>query len=238
VSESHIPPSRRRSTRVPLADRAYDALLLQVIGGERPPGDWLNIGALSREMGLSATPVREALARLEPTGLVRRNPLRGYEVAPLLSPSEIGQLMDARLLFEPTFAADAAANADPGFLQQLTETIATMESAGDITDPEALKQSWIADELFHTLISIQAGNPFSRRAYEGLGSQLQRFRLSGQAGRTHALEAAREHREIRDAIARADADAAKELMRAHVEEARHRTLTDERAASGADDRVS
>lgn len=230
MSENRVPPSRQRSTRVPLADRAYEALLLQVIGGNRPPGAWLNIGALSREMGLSATPIREALARLEPTGLVRRNPLRGYEVSPLLSPTEIGQLMDARLLFEPSFAAEASARADAGFLQQLMDTITTMESAGEVTDPEALKASWIADEHFHSLISIQAGNPFTRRAYEGLGSQLQRFRLSGTAGRTHALEAAHEHREIYDAIAQADHERARELMRTHVEKARQRTLTDERAA--------
>ncbi|MGF2949700.1 GntR family transcriptional regulator [Microbacterium alcoholitolerans] len=218
---------------MPLADRAYDALLLQVIGGERPPGDWLNIGALSREMGLSATPIREALARLEPTGLVRRNPLRGYEVAPLLSPAEIVQLMDARLLFEPTFAAAAAANATPEFLAQIMETIESMEKTGEHSDAEALKNSWIADERFHTLISFQAGNPFSRRAFEGLGSQLQRFRLSGRAGRTHALEAAHEHRDIYAAIARGDSETAAALMRAHVEHARRRTLTDERVVAEA-----
>lgn len=232
MPESHVPPSRRRSTRIPLADRAYDELLLQVISGRRPPGDWLNIGALSREMGLSATPIREALARLEPTGLVRRNPLRGYEVAPLLSPAEIGQLMDARLLFEPTFVASATTNATPTFLQQLMSTIETMEQSGDDADPESLKDSWIADEHFHTLISIQAGNPFSRRAFEGLGSQLQRFRLSGRAGRTHALEAAGEHRRIYDAIAAGEAATASELMREHVEVARRRTLADERAVAG------
>lgn len=231
MSEKRVPPSRRRSTRIPLTDRAYESLLLQVIGGDRPPGEWLNIGALSRQMGLSATPIREALARLEPSGLVRRNPLRGYEVAPLLSPTEIVQLMDARLLFEPSFTADATANSTAEFLTQLMSTITTMEETGEITDPEALKASWIADEAFHTLISIQAGNPFSRRAYEGLGSQLQRFRLSGHAGRTHALEAAGEHRDIHDAIARGDGLGAAELMRAHVEAARTRTLTDANAVS-------
>ena len=59
---------------------------------------------------------------------------------------------------------------------------------------------------------------------------MQRFRLSGRAGRTHALEAAAEHRGIYDAIAGGDVEAAERLMRAHIEEARRRTLTDERAA--------
>lgn len=228
MSEQRVPPSRRRSTRAPLADQAYDELLTQVISGRRPPGDWLNIGALSREMNLSATPLREALARLEPTGFVRHHPLRGYEVAPLLTPTEVGQLMDARLLFEPTFAAEATANSSPAFLQQLLDTIETMERAGGVTDPEALKESWVADELFHTLISTQTGNPFTHRAFAALGSQLQRFRLSGRAGRTHALDAAQEHRGVYEAIRSGDATTAADLMHAHIEQARIRTLTDER----------
>jgi DNA-binding GntR family transcriptional regulator len=233
VTENRVPPSRRRSTRVPLADRAYDELLLQVISGQRPPGDRLNIGALSREMNLSATPIREALARLEPTGFVRHHSLRGYVVAPLLSPTEIEQLMDARLLFEPVFAAEAAADPSPEFLEQLIDTIDSMERAGDVTDAEVLKQSWLADESFHTLISTRTRNPFIHHAFAALGSQLQRFRLSGEAGRTHALEAAQEHRAIYEAISSGDASAAEELMRSHIEEARRRTLVDERAVSEA-----
>ncbi|MFK4728299.1 GntR family transcriptional regulator [Agromyces mediolanus] len=214
---------------MPYADRAYDALLLQMISGEREPGDRLNVGALSREMELSATPIREALARLEPTGFVLRHPLRGYEVAPLLSPTEIGQLMDARLLFEPSFAAEATAKATPEFLAGLLASIETMERAGALADPETLRASWIADESFHSLISAQTGNPFTQRAFAALGSQLQRFRLSGRAGRTHALEAAAEHRGIYDAIRDGNGDRAVGLMRAHLEEARRRTLADERA---------
>ncbi|RZU66849.1 GntR family transcriptional regulator [Microterricola gilva] len=233
MTEDHVPPSRRRSTRVPLADRAYEELLLQVIRGRRPPGDWLNIHALSRELNLSATPIREALARLEPTGFVRRNPLRGYEVAPLLSPTEIQQLMDARLLFEPAFAAEAATSSTPAFLQQLVDTIESMEHAGDVTNAESLKESWLADESFHTLLSANTGNPFIHRAFTALGSQLQRFRFSGRAGRTHALEAAKEHREILEAIRRGDGVAAAELMRSHIESARQRTLADERAVHEA-----
>lgn len=234
MTENHVPPSRRRSTRVPLADRAYEELLLEVISGRRPPGDWLNINALSREMNLSATPIREALARLEPTGFVRRHPLRGYEVAPLLSPTEIVQLMDARLLFEPAFAAEAAAHSSPALLEQLVDTIDSMERSGEVTDPEALKESWLADEAFHTLISDATGNPFVHQAFAALGSQLQRFRLSGKAGRTHALEAAQEHRAIYEAIRGGDEAAAAELMRSHIESARQRTLADERAVSEAE----
>ncbi|MGC5076884.1 GntR family transcriptional regulator [Agrococcus sp. DT81.2] len=226
MPESRVPPSRRRSTRVPLSDRAYEALLLRMIGGELSPGDRLNIGGLSRELGLSPTPIREALARLEPTGFVRRHAVRGYEVSPLLTPEQVSEQMDARQVLEPALAAAAVAHASHEFLDRLAETIATMERAGEVADPESLKESWVADDAFHTLISLQSGNPFTHRAFTALGSQLQRFRLSGRAGRTHAVEAAQEHRAILRAIQRGDAELAAELMSDHIERARHRTLVD------------
>lgn len=235
MSEHRVPPSRRRSTRVPLADRAYEGLLLQIIGGQLAPGDRLNIGGLSREMGLSPTPIREALARLEPSGFVRRHAIRGYEVSPLLTPEEISEQLDARQVFEPAFTAAATAACTPEFLGRLAETIDTMERAGTVTDAASLKESWVADDAFHTLISEQAGNPFARQAFVALGSQLQRFRVSGQAGRTHAIEAAQEHREIYAAIASGDEQEAAALMHQHIEHARHRTLVDASAVAAAED---
>ena len=130
----------------------------------------------------------------------------------------------------PTFAAEATTNSSPSFLQQLLDTIKTMERVGGGTDPDALKGSWAADELFHKLISAQTENPFTHRAYTALGSQLQRYRLSGQAGKTHALDAAQEHRRIYEAIHRGDEASAAEQMRLHIENARIRTLADERVA--------
>ncbi|MGC5617398.1 GntR family transcriptional regulator [Georgenia sp. Z1491] len=218
---------------MPLADKVHDILLVQFMNGMRPPGQRLNIEKLSRELDLSPTPVREALARLEHTGFVRREALRGYEVAPLLTPKEIVQLMDARLLIEPTLAAEATPRSTPEFLAELDETIAVMERVGAVADGEALRQCWLADEAFHALISKQAGNPFTERAYQALGGQLQRFRLIGEAGVSHAHRAAREHRRLFEALSAADAEQAANRMREHIESAKNRTLDDERAAQDA-----
>lgn len=232
-AEDKVPPSRRRSTRVPLADRVHDALLVQFMNGSRPPGQRLNIEKLSRELNLSPTPIREALARLEHTGFVRREALRGYEVAPLLTPTEIVQLMDARLLLEPTLAAEATKRCTPEFLAELAETIDVMEQVGEVSDGDALRQCWLADESFHALISRQAGNPFIERAYQSLGGQLQRFRLIGEAGVSHAHSAAHEHRMVYEALSTSDAQEAAQRMRLHIESAKRRTLEDERAAQEA-----
>lgn len=231
---ARIPPSRRRSTRVPLADKVHDTLLVQFMNGMRPPGQRLNIEKLSRELDLSPTPIREALARLEHTGFVRREALRGYEVAPLLAPTEIVQLMDARLLLEPTLATEATARCTPDFLRELEETIEVMERVGEeAADGEALRQCWLADESFHALISRQADNPFIERAYQSLGGQLQRFRLIGEAGMSHAHSAANEHRRIYEALSAGDGPEASARMRLHIESAKRRTLDDEKAAQEA-----
>ena len=93
------------STRVAIADRVYDALSAQFMSGVRLPGERLKLHLLSRELDVSPTPIREALARLEHTGFIERHSQRGYVVARLLEADEISQLMDARLLLEPGWRA-------------------------------------------------------------------------------------------------------------------------------------
>lgn len=102
-----------RSTKQPIADRMYEVLLHQFMSGERAAGQSLNIGALSRELDVSQTPLREALARLEHTGLVQREALRGYRVAPVMTREEVEQLGEARVLLEPRLAYEAAQRTTP-----------------------------------------------------------------------------------------------------------------------------
>ena len=92
-----------------VVDDVYDQLVVLIVDGHVQPEDALSIDALAREFGVSTSPVREALARLESTGLIRRVAMRGYRVAPALQASELRELMDARLLIEPGAAARAAA---------------------------------------------------------------------------------------------------------------------------------
>ncbi|MGO3249914.1 MAG: GntR family transcriptional regulator, partial [Agrococcus casei] len=89
------------SRRLPLADAIYERLRDQLMAGEREPGEVLNIATLSRDLEASQTPIREALARLEHTGLVERQALKGYRVSPLFTERELGKLMDVRIIIEP-----------------------------------------------------------------------------------------------------------------------------------------
>ncbi len=214
------------STRIAIADRVYDTLSAQFMSGQRAPGERLKLHLLSRELDVSPTPIREALARLEHTGFIERHSQRGYAVARLLHSDEIAQLMDARLLLEPAMARAATTRSSEEFLSHLAETIAVMDNAGHGADGETLRKCWMADEQFHGLIADQSGNPFIAKAYRSLGGQLQRFRIIGKSGVSHARSARVEHEAVYAAIAAGDSEGAAEAIGRHLTNAKGRALAD------------
>lgn len=218
------PGRRRRSPRQPLADRMYSVLLEQFIAGERRPGEVLNIGALTRELAVSQTPLREALARLEHTGLVTREALKGYRVAPMLGPREIADLMDARRVIEPELAALAASRATLSFLNDAGRAVSDLDKAAGSADEDLayFRVYWSADDRFHHLIAEQCGNDFLISAFEALHPQVQRFRLFSKIGHTGARFAVTEHRRVLQALAAGDADGARWRMHEHLTNAKER----------------
>jgi DNA-binding GntR family transcriptional regulator len=218
------PPSTRKPQRLSLADGVYDELMARLFDNTLEPGASLNIDALSRDLDVSQTPIREALARLESTGLVIRAALKGYRVAPVLSPKELGDLLDARAVLEPVNAGLAAANVTPSFLRDLTASIDQL--AASPTGPSFAEYHayWEADEQFHDLIARQADNVFLYRAFEALGGQAQRFRLFGGLGVSDAESAIAEHREIFEALEAEDAHRSQVAMERHVVNVKSRAV--------------
>jgi DNA-binding GntR family transcriptional regulator len=181
---------------------------------------------LSRDLEVSQTPIREALVRLESTGLVVRAALKGYRVAPVLSDKELGDLMDARAVLEPTNARLAASHVTDAFLADLVASIEHLaEAPTGPTFPE-YRAYWEADERFHDLIARQADNLFLYRAFEALGGQAQRFRLFGGLGVSDADSAIAEHRAVLDALRAADPKASFDAMTHHVTNVKTRALAD------------
>lgn len=209
----------KRSTREPIADQMYEVLLQQFLSGRRKAGEPLNIGALTRELGVSQTPLREALARLEHTGLVHREALRGYRVADELSPREIAKLLDARAVIEPALALEAGLRVTPEFLAGLETNVDELDTVVETADVDAagFEQYWNADYDFHRRIAAQSDNPFLEQALVSLDGAMQRFRLFTKRGHTGVADAAREHRKILDAFNSRDAEQASDLMREHLE---------------------
>lgn len=224
---TRIAPFSRRM----LADQIYDAILEALMDGELAADESIGIDALARRFDVSQTPVREALARLEATGLVHRVALRGYRVAPMTTPEEVDRLMVARLVFEPELAAMAAPRLDPATTSALQTAVDDLRAAPIGPSFREFRQYWEADERFHTTIAAAAGNEYLEGAFLALGGQIKRFRLFGGTGVTDSEHCVAEHGRVLRALRTGDAEAARAAMTAHIADARERALDTAHAAT-------
>lgn len=209
-----------------LTDQVFDVLMAQLVDGKLVAGSPLKIDRLARGFEVSQTPVREALARLESTGLVERTALRGYTVAPMPTKKELSDLMDARLVLEPMNSFLACERSDDEFLAKLSEAVADFEDAPTGPTFRNFRQYWTADERFHLLIAEQADNRSLLSAYQALGGLAQRFRQFGGVGVTDAQTAVIEHTAILMAFKARDPEAARAAMAAHIVAVKERALSD------------
>ncbi|GII57749.1 GntR family transcriptional regulator [Planotetraspora thailandica] len=209
----------RRST---LGEDVYETLKGLVLEHSLSPGDRINIDALAREFAVSPTPVREALARLEADGLVRKRPLVGYTVSPLLTRAEFEAMFEMRLLLECASTRWAAERADTARREAISGEAATTV-ASEEDDPDGWHAAFtVLDARFHDLIAEASGNELLRDGINRLHAHLhlhRRYFPYAQASAT-----TEEHRRIAAAILAADPDAAEAAMRDHLSSARERHL--------------
>ncbi|MBK0419568.1 GntR family transcriptional regulator [Leucobacter sp. CSA1] len=209
-----------------LADQVYAALLEALLDSAYEPGQAIGIEQVSRDFGVSATPVREAMARLESTGIVKRVALRGYTVAPLPTEQEYRDLMDARLVIEPVNARLVAARISDELLTELEASLEQQRSAPVGPSFSDYRQYFEADEKFHHLIAEGAGNDYLLASYNALGGLVQRFRQFGATGVSDGNQAIAEHTAVLNALRKGDAVAAEAHMIAHLVAVRERTVAD------------
>ena len=203
-----------------LTDSVYDAVKALIMDDAVPPGAKLNMDALARDLAVSQTPIREALARLESERLVLKEPLRGYTSAPLLDRRAFEDLYEFRLHLEPWAAGRAAERADDGSRGELTAELATgteVPTSGRFREYQPLTTH---DARFHDLVMRLADNTTARAALGDTHCHLHIFRLfysSGTGATVHA-----EHGAVAAATSAGDPAAAEAAMRAHLEAARDR----------------
>ncbi len=180
----HIPqrdssegPTSRTLDRRGLADQVYEIVKARIMDLELGPGSRLNMDQVARAIGVSAIPVREAMARLAAEGLLRGEAYRGYTVRPRLEPQELRQLFAARRLIEGQAAAEGAARHDPRVvaeLEHLETVMAAHPARGRYLDHRAHSA---ADGAFHRTIVASAANPWLVDMYGALHAHLHLSRL-------------------------------------------------------------
>jgi DNA-binding GntR family transcriptional regulator len=205
-----------------LADGVYETVKGLLMDQSIKPEARINIDKLARELRVSPTPLREALARLESEGLVTKEPLRGYSAAPLLTPSSFSQLFELRLLLEPLVAHKAATLLSEQDLALLEELVLKMREVQVGQSYQEYRQLATADSAFHNVLTEACGNIFIQEALERTHAHLHLYRLYFYKG--IATDTIAEHRDIFNALCQRDAAAAAEAMTRHLKQAQARLV--------------
>jgi DNA-binding GntR family transcriptional regulator len=207
--------------RLTLTDDVYEAVKSLIMDHRIAPGERITIDTLARELAVSPTPIREALARLESEGLVCKRAMAGYSTTPLLTRAEFEELFEMRLLLECPAAARAAGRRAAGDLD--VEAL-----AGQADLPDHLCGNGYAghaaftaqDALFHERVAATSGHTMLHAAIVRLHAHLHLHRLHFPTA--HLGTSAREHHRVVVAIAAGSPDAAADAMHQHLEAARDR----------------
>lgn len=187
----------------------HDRILAAIDSGDYPPGARLLEAELAARFGVSRTPVREALRKLETQGVVQHEPRKGAIVA-ALDYNQIGELYAVREVMEGLAARLAAHHASGPEIALLYDMI---EADEKLSAPLDISQ---ANKRFHRQLHLSCHN---RYLIETLAPIRRTLSLLGETtfsaeGRIRASNA--EHRQITDAIAARDADAAEAAARRHI----------------------
>jgi DNA-binding GntR family transcriptional regulator len=169
----------RKIERIVLLDQVYEALKERILDRTYEPGAKLNIDALRRELDVSSTPLREALARLSAEGLVKAAPFVGFAVAPMPSSDYYRDLYAFRLVIEPWAASETARLRPEATLDVLDAAIRDMSRHSLSRRYSRYRDFTEADEVFHHAIIAGTGNePACQRASTSIASRTRNRRTS------------------------------------------------------------
>lgn len=201
------------STRIPLVDEIASVIRERIYTQRYPTGSWLRQEHLSAELGVSRTPLREALRALEHEGLVQVEAGQGARVVT----GDLDTLLDAyelRAVVDGLAARLAAERPHREQVRHLRRSIEVQRAAVDPWVPRTYTQSNVD---FHEQIAHLSGNEFVIKQTPILRMTAQVFAPVALIRPESALRAIREHTAITDAVEAGDGPAAERLARAHIE---------------------
>jgi GntR family carbon starvation induced transcriptional regulator len=213
---------------VSLADRVTDELRRAILAHEFLPGDRLGAASLADRFDVSATPLREAFARLAGEGWVTYQPQRGVRVAEVRV-EEMLEIYELRMLLEPLALRRSVLTGDDAWRDEVAEAHRAMEEASCIPaadmDGRAYAQYEELHVAFHQVTLSRCGSAWLIRITDLLTNQSRRFRRLSLPIRARYGSVPAEHRAIADACTQGDADAAVEAGITHMENTRKAILS-------------
>ncbi len=195
---------------LPLRDVVFNTLRKAILTGQLKPGERLMEVHLANRLGVSRTPIREAIRKLELEGLVIMIPRRGAEVARITEKSlkEVRRALDA---LSVELACDRIVEAD---LERLREACRNFEQVAKEADASVIAK---ADVALHDIIVEATGNRRLQQLVNNLSEQMYRYRFVYIQEESRHDNLVAEHREIYESIVSRDKERASAAAKLHID---------------------
>lgn len=197
----------------PLREMVYEELKMQILTGAIVPGTRMMEVELAKEIGVSRTPIREAIRKLEKEGLVTIEPRRGA-YASQISTKDMVEILEVRQNMEGLAAYFAASRMKP---DQLAELKAASDKYNTAVATGNMEDMIKYDTDFHHIIVESCNNKILVQMIEQLQELVLRFRYIYYDNFRRAENMPEEHKAILEAISRGDADSAREAADVHID---------------------
>lgn len=195
-----------------LRESVTESLRTAIIAGTLKEGTLYSAPALAAALGVSATPVREAMMDLSREGLVETMKNKGFRITSM-SDRELDEITEIRLLLEPPVMADIAGTVPPSgitTLHCLADAIVDAAREGDLAAYLG------ADRRFHAELLRYTGNNQLVELATSLRARTRMYGLKSLSETNRLADSAHEHHDLVDLIESGDGPAARELMRRHI----------------------
>jgi DNA-binding GntR family transcriptional regulator len=204
----------------PLREIVFEAIREAIINSTLKPGERLMEIQLAEEMGVSRTPVREAIRKLELEGFVVMIPRKGAYVAGL-SMKDIADVFEIRAALEGLAAALAAERITEEELEELERLLVKIGECIQSNDLNAVIEK---DTEFHDVLFRATRNERLVQIVSNLREQIQRYRTASLSSPGRMKLALEEHKQIVEALSERDVEKAQQLAREHIENAENSML--------------
>ena len=193
-------------------DLIVDAIRAAILRGDLQPGEPLVEREVAKRLGVSKTPVREALKVLARSGLVTISPFRGAQVREV-HPELARSIYEVRILLEPEAVRRSVASQDKSRIAEARGILRDARAAGERSDLTALSGY---NRRFHRLIYAHSGNDILTGFLDDVQDQVALIATVAWRRRRTWEQEASEHEAILDALAAADGERASQLVERHI----------------------
>lgn len=197
---------------LPLRDVVFNTLRQEILTGKLKPGERLMEIQLANKLGVSRTPIREAIRKLELEGLVIMIPRRGAEVAQITL-KDLKDVMEVRCALDVLAIELACGRMDQEALENLYRACENFREAVKTKDTRKMAE---ADVIFHDMIVASTGNKRLMQLVSNLSEQMYRYRFEYLKDATSHEMLQQEHMEMYQSILEKDKSAAASVVRKHI----------------------